>query len=476
MSTVHLCTVSALTFALAASASGGPVGWRTDGTGTYSEATPPTEWAPDKNIVWKTPLPKWSNASPTVVGERMFVCAEPDKLICLRTSDGEILWTKSADYSDVFSEQQMQQMKEAGGEARALEAKMNPLKKQQRKLNKKVKALQTRKKRAPATAPADPALEKEIEQIKGQLKQLGAELKVLQEQLKPFNAAGPPKAHNTNGYSSATPASDGRVVVVVFGTGVVACYDMKGDRKWVTFIEKPMQRQGYGHCASPLIAGDKVLVVIRNVTALDLKSGKVVWTVKSKNQWGSPVAARIGDTDVAITANGKIVRIADGTVLAGGVSKLEYCAAVVKDGIAYFIENGGKAIRLPAKASDSIEVEELWKTTPKKDRYYASPVVHDGLIYACTQKQVFSVIDAEDGKVVYEKKLNLGGGTMYPSITLAGGLLYVSIDNGTTIVLEPGREYKEIARNKLEPFRSTPVFIGKRMYVRGLKNLYCVGE
>ena len=249
---------------------------------------------------------------------------------------------------------------------------------------------------------------------------------------------------------------------------------MKGDRKWVTFIEKPTHR--YGHCASPLIAGDKVLVVIENLTALDLKSGKVVWTAKSKHQWGSPVAGRIGDTDVAITANGEIVRIADGTVLAGGVSKLEYCAAVVKDGIAYFIENGGKAIRLPAVASDSIEVKELWKTTPKKDRYYASPVVHDGLIYACTRNRVFSVIDAEDGKVVYEKKLDLGGGTMYPSITLAGGLLYVSIDNGTTVVLEPGREYKEIARNKLEAFRSTPVFIGKRMYVRGLKNLYCVGE
>jgi outer membrane protein assembly factor BamB len=367
-------------------------------------------------------------------------------------------------------------MKEAGGRARALEAKMGPLQKQQRKLNNKVKALQKRKKKAPATAPADPALEKEIEQIKGQVKQLGKEIKVLQDQLKPLNAARRSKADKTNGYSSATPASDGRVVCVVFGTGVVACYDMEGNRKWVKFIEKPTQRDGYGHCASPLIAGDRVLVVIENVTALDLKSGQVVWTARSKHQWGSPVAARIGDTDVAITANGEIVRIADGTVLAGGVARLEYCTAVVKDGIVYFIENGGKAIRLPAKASDSIEVKELWKTTPKKDRYYASPVVHDGLIYACTQSTVFSVIDAEDGKVVYEKKLNLGGGTMYPSMTLAGGLLYVSIDNGTTVVLEPGREYKEIARNELEPFRTTPVFIGKRMYVRGLKNLYCVGE
>ncbi|MHC4983091.1 MAG: hypothetical protein ACYTF6_07990 [Planctomycetota bacterium] len=45
-----------------------------------------------------------------------------------------------------------------------------------------------------------------------------------------------------------------------------------------------------------------------------------------------------------------------------------------------------------------------------------------------------------------------------------------------TIVLEPGREYKQAAKNKLEGFRSCPVFLGKRMYVRGLKHLYCIGQ
>ena len=249
---------------------------------------------------------------------------------------------------------------------------------------------------------------------------------------------------------------------------------MEGNRKWVKFIEKPKHK--YGHSASPLIVGDKVLVPILNLTALNLTDGEVAWTVKSKPRWGTPITVRIGKTDVAITPNGEIVRVADGKILAAGVSAVEYCAPVLKDGIVYFVENGGKAIRLPSTASDSIEPEVLWKTTPKKDRYYASPIVHDGLIYACTRSKVFSVIDATTGEVVYQKKLDLGGGTMYPSMTLAGGLLYVSIDNGTTVVLEPGREYKEIARNKLEGFRTTPVFIGKRMYVRGLKNLYCVGE
>jgi hypothetical protein len=54
--------------------------------------------------------------------------------------------------------------------------------------------------------------------------------------------------------------------------------------------------------------------------------------------------------------------------------------------------------------------------------------------------------------------------------------LYISSDTGNTVVLQPGREYKELARNKLEPFRSSLVFEGKRVYVRTAKNLYCIGE
>jgi len=54
--------------------------------------------------------------------------------------------------------------------------------------------------------------------------------------------------------------------------------------------------------------------------------------------------------------------------------------------------------------------------------------------------------------------------------------VYVSSDNGTTFVMEPGRHGKIVARNKLEHFRSTPVFRGERMYVRTWKNLCCIGK
>ena len=108
--------------------------------------------------------------------------------------------------------------------------------------------------------------------------------------------------------------------------------------------------------------------------------------------------------------------------------------------------------------------------------WFPSPILQDELIYGMNASSIFSVVDATTGQVVSERRLDFGGGRSYPSITLAGNRLFVSSDNGTTIVLEPGREYKELARNSLETFRSSLVFEGKRMYVRTTKGLWCIGE
>ena len=66
-----------------------------------------------------------------------------------------------------------------------------------------------------------------------------------------------------------------------------------------------------------------------------------------------------------------------------------------------------------------------------------------------------------------------GSNSAYASITLAGDKLFIGAENGTTVVLRPGRTYKEIARNKVEGFRSSPVFEGERMYLRAFDYLYC---
>ena len=213
--------------------------------------------------------------------------------------------------------------------------------------------------------------------------------------------------------------------------------------------------------------------------ALNKDTGETVWKTDAPIRYGTPVAARIGDVDVIVTPNGEFVRASDGKVLANTQAKLEYNAPIVADGAIYFIQNDGtnvsKGFKIPEQAADELKLEPLWTTKPKADRYSSSPLYHDGIIYGITQGSVLSAIDAKTGEVIYEKTLDLKA-TIYSSLALAGGYIFVSGENGTTAIFPPGREYKEVKRNQMEGFRSTPVFDGKRMYVRARNNLYCISE
>lgn len=285
-----------------------------------------------------------------------------------------------------------------------------------------------------------------------------------------------PKSHSDNGYSTPTPVTDGKYVYALFGNGVVASYDMSGKRRWIQKMDSPAHN--HGHSASPALAGDVVAVAINDdLFGLDVNTGRERWRVPSKQRWGTPIVSEVGNVPVFVTPNGEIVQAADGKVLWRDLGGLVFCSPVIVDRNLYFIQKRSVAYRLP----DSIhaEPEELWTQKIKGDRHYASPLVHDGLIYAVSRGEYLTVIDAVTGEVIYGRELGLGGpgeNSVYPSVTLAGQYVYIGCLSGTTIVLEPGRNYHEVARNSLEGFRSSPVFIGSRMYLRGVTHQYCISE
>jgi len=77
---------------------------------------------------------------------------------------------------------------------------------------------------------------------------------------------------------------------------------------------------------------------------------------------------------------------------------------------------------------------------------------------------------------LWEQDLKLGGNA-YSSITSAGDHIYVSSETGKTAVIKPGTEFELVRVNSLgEGFRSTPVFDGRELFIRGLKHLYCIAQ
>lgn len=384
-----------------------PVGWRMDGDGRYPDANPPIHWSPDDNVVWKTAMPAWSNASPVLWAEggRLFVCSEPDQIMAVDENDGAILW------------------QHALGDVVAFE---------------------------------------------------------------------PISAHKSNGYTTPTPVTDGERVFSVFGVGAVAAHTVDGELLWARIVQKPQHE--WGISASPVLGGGVLIVHLVDLFGLDPATGAEKWRVSSKAKWGSPAVTKISGVDVVITPSGDVFRAADGQQLAEEIGKLEYAAPVVQDGVVYFIQKKAQAVELPTAmpastpegwlgrlsriVADSFPTPVRWTTRIRGSRHYASSVIHEGLVYAISREEMFAVIDANTGEVVYQKRLNLGGGSnsAYPSVTLAGDKLFVGSETGTTLVLALGRTYREVARNAIEGYRSSPVFADDRMYLRGFEYLYCFGS
>jgi len=279
------------------------------------------------------------------------------------------------------------------------------------------------------------------------------------------------------GNAASTPVSDGQFMYAVFGSGSVVCYDLQGQRKWSTRLKGTSPQ--YGHSASPLLVGGKLLVSFGNLTALDPKTGKEIWNAKDVQEaYGTPAKTKNGGVDVVIMPTGEIVRVSDGAVLASTEGTTKYASPIVHDNMVYFLDASFIALQLPEKVTDKFQAKKLWEAS-LEGGFYASPVLAKGLLFCVSDQGMLFIVDAKDGKVLVSKEIpfNSQGAPVYSSPAAAEKYVFIDNTAGETLVIEAAREYKEVKLNSLpEGSGSAPVFEGKRMFMRGGDKIYCIGK
>jgi hypothetical protein len=432
----------------------GAMGWRGDGTGSYPDATPPKTWGRDLRVAWRVPIPQWSNASPVHQDGRVVVCAEPATVLCYALADGKLLWQAEQDYADVAT---TPADADAARAARKALAELEPGLRQAEDAVRKAKGAL---KKTPDDGAAKQALA-DAEKARDAAK----------AQLGPHEKYRFPAAHDVTGLTSPTPITDGKHFYVLFGSGTLAAYSLDGQRAWGREVGRP--KHGWGHSASPVLAGDTLVVHIGDrLLGLDPATGAERWQASSPSGWGTPAVAKTPERWLVLTPAGDWFDAADGRKTAGKAQPFQWNGPVVVGGVSYQMdEQGASAVAIDADGTP----RPLWQASVPKDRYYASPVVHDGLVYGINQKGRLTVLSAVDGSPVYQQDVDFGRGgkTVYPSPYYADGHVHLSADNGTTVVIATGKAYQEVGRNELTGFRSTPLCVGKRLLIRTQNDLTC---
>lgn len=449
--TVFSCVLVACVLSQANAQTAGTTGWRGDGSGRFERAQPPTKWSENsENILWNVDVgPGYS--SPVFVGGnrgakgRLFLLAEPSSVVCVDPTDGKLLWQATAGYAAVLNEAEVKRIVEIQAK---FEAERRDVRKKYNELRK-----------------ADPE--------SPQLAVLKKKQKEVDDRRRAFDRKFPSEKRRGAGNAAATVTCDGKRIFALFGTGIVAAFDMTGKRLWAKHVGVP--QQGYGHSASPVLADNKLIVHVEQLTARDPATGKQHWQAEVPAAFGTAVVVKIAGEDVIATPAGSLVLASDGRVLTEKQFRMARNSPIVHDGVLYAHESGKvKAFRLPKSLDAPFTLELLWQSTGARDSRIASAVYHDGLLYAGGRKGIIDVIDATTGKMAYRKRLDIG--ELFSSPTMAGGLIFIGGKSGKTLVLRPGRKYDEVAINLSGRHSSTPLFVGRRMYLRTDRLLYCIGE
>jgi outer membrane protein assembly factor BamB len=446
--------------------------WRNDGNGLYPAAQAETDWAAASRVKWETPLPAHGNGCPILVGGKLFFTAEPATLLCVDAATGRILWQKSNDYADLMemAPAKSKELEAALAKAKEIEEKAAPL---ERELYREERRMRRNRNDENLRARVD-ELKKRIADLR---KEAGPQAAVMSK----------PPAHDTNGYSSYTPVSDGKHVWACFGTGVVVCYDLDGKRVWHQRTDSP--DHDWGGASSPTLVDGKLIIRFSDYVALDPASGKELWRIPSTGvAFNCPANFQLDGKHYLYTARGQLIRASDGKNLPSedfiGIAK-PWCffntPSVIGNRI--FTAHGSEgqqgeayAYEIP-ETSDQLEKEglkKLWHKQINKNRYYSSPLVHEGIVYLITREYQMQALDAATGDPIYSEKIKGFTGTAYPSLTLAGDVIFVGAEDGNAAFVKPGRTFEEISRTKVAPYRSTPIFQGGLTYLRTHEKLLAI--
>ncbi len=313
------------------------------------------------------------------------------------------------------------------------------------------------------------------------------------------------KRHVKASHANSTPATDGRHLVVLFGSEGLYCYDLDGKLLWKHDLGlldggwSPAPNTHWGFGSSPVIYKNLVIVQCDSQTdsfiaAYNIKDGKRVWHVPrgEDTSWSTPVIYEGKARAELVTSGTKFYRAYDPLTgkelwsLSDGIDvKIPTPVAAHE---LFFLGGGSSHVRrvfyaIRAGATGEIKPADeaaskakiAW-SSPIIKPHVVTPIVYGNYLYICTDNGILTQFNAKTGEPSFRARLG-SGGAFSASPVAADGKLYFASEDGEVFVIKAGPEFELLSRNPMgEVLMATPAITEKMIIVRGQHHVFGIGE
>jgi len=443
LSSILLLALSAvIAFNTTAKSSSNWPQWRgPESQGVSDEKNLPTEWSDTKNVLWKTELPGKGFSQPIIWGDKVFLTAdiEGGPAPATHKAPKHMLGDKEFQHPDWDSVDKLHTFKTLC-------------------LNRDTG-------------------------------------KILWEQTS-YSGTVFDYRHRRGNYAAPTAVTDGKYVVTYFGSEGIYCYDFNGKLVWKKNIGN-IDTFGMGVGTSPVLYENLVIFVCDQnlavpkdsfMIALDKKTGNEVWRVTRPIQgsWATPVIVKAaGRTEMVTSGNEFLISYDPGTG-----KELWRTAGLKSHAIATPVVGHGLAILssgYPAKAVTAVRLggsgnldgtdKIAWKYN-KGTAYVPSPILYGDYVYLMSDAGILTCLNAKTGELVYEGGRVPVATKFYGASPVAfDGKILLTSDDGDTFVIKAGPKHEVLASNSIgEPCRTSIAIADGKLFIRGDKHLFCIGN
>jgi outer membrane protein assembly factor BamB len=296
----------------------------------------------------------------------------------------------------------------------------------------------------------------------------------------PGTPAKKPKVAKDTGYAAPTMTTDGKNVYVVFATGDIAALDFSGQQIWAKNLGVPDNH--YGHSSSLIMYNNLLLIQYDHndgqfLIALRSSNGDQVYKAARTDvqiSWASPVLIKTDDkTEVVLNSSPFVVSYdpQNGQEL----WRVDCMYGEVGPSPAYAAQTvfavNDMAILAAIQPGDEPNI--IWEYDEDLPEA-SSPVATEDFLFLATGSGIVSSFDVKTGEQYWFHEFDEG---FYSSPIVVGELVYVIDKKGIMHIFKADKQFELVNEPVLgEDTVTIPAYMPGRIYIRGNKHLYCIGN